>query len=193
MVGWVVVQPAFLRRATRPLSVSPEASNSEMIFRHMTANYTQPYASVNTAVYATKRCENTLMNTVNYCDNPPTPWAAMICKLMKDNRIGSATEFARETGMKQPTIQRILSGKMTSPPSKKTVKPILSRFGITYAQFMREEYYVPRPNNLSAAAERLARKWESLPPNLQKCVTTLLNLMTEETSGTNSKKDKHHA
>lgn len=57
----------------------------------------------------------------------------LLRQLMTENAI-SENELARRTGLKQPTIHRILSGE-TRDPRRRTLQPLADFFGIDVESF----------------------------------------------------------
>jgi SOS-response transcriptional repressor LexA len=80
-------------------------------------------------VASRQNLENTLMNKKAIKD--------VLQELMNEAGIENPNQLARETGMHQPTIFRILSGEIQDPKSK-TIEPLAHYFGVTVAQLRGE-------------------------------------------------------
>jgi len=86
-----------------------------------------------------------------------------ILRQLMDQRGLNQAELSRRTGVKQPTISRILGPKDISKgikePSDKQVKPLADFFGITTDQL---RGHFPLPGDAEAAPEEKARKLADL-------------------------------
>ncbi len=97
-----------------------------------------------------------------------TKTGKIVQKLMREHEIKDITDLSNRTGVPQPTLHRIFYVEGREPRSA-TLKPLADYFGVSIPQLRGEEFYSQKPPHLhlTARAERVARKWSSLPPRLQ--------------------------
>ncbi len=79
--------------------------------------------------------------------------AANVHRLMRANGMSEA-ELARQSGIPQPTLHKILSGK-TDDPRASTLKALASVFEISIDELL-SEVETPRPPNLASNTQSLA-------------------------------------
>lgn len=134
--------------------------------------------------------DNTNMYKYKHCANPQTNVAAFICRVMADHGIANPTHLAEICGMEQPTIQRILTGKIKNP-SRETLLPFLNHFSLTYDQVYQVRgagfYVAPPPGAPSAKARMIAAKWDRLGPESKKCIATLIDVLSEKSTKSKEK------